>query len=284
MAAPVDIRARQLPDVSQPPEPFDPESNTLNPGLPGDEPPSEIDGTNDFERESPDLDPTERFSNEVNGFPLPSSEDDGSTFPERDSSSSSSSSSLPERLNGITLSDSDDRNIENSEEFSGESLRDRINSNRLPDSETSNLESFFNGDPVEDEPVLEILEEIQAVQEFPVNDDGTLSDDDIDELQDILDDEEEQVEELVDEGRLSKAQGNLIQAEIDPLRTGLDVIDENSIDTGDRLIDGGKTFASVLDPMAGTAMTLLDEVGILGPIGNFLGDAFDATIGKIFKK
>lgn len=247
----------------------------------GDEFPSDF--PSDFPEERPDLGPTERFDDdEVNSFPSPSSEDERSTFSESDRSSSFS-----ERPNSVAFPDSGDFSLEESEELDDDSLgslTDSINSNRLPDSETSDMQSFFGGEPVDNEPMLEIMEGIQTVQDFPVNDDGTMSDDDIDELRDILSDEEEQVEELVDEGRLSKAQSNMIEAEIEPLRSGLDVIDENSIDTGDRMINGGKTFASVIDPMAGAAVTLMDEVGILDPIGSFLGDAWDATIGAIFKK
>ena len=249
----------------------------LTPGLTDNGPLSR----DDFQRGSPITDPTQQFTDERTDSPSRRFGESGSRFPE-----TNRLSSLSQRPDGLDLQDSRDFNLETSQGFDDDddSLLDRINSNRLPDTATTNLQSFFNGDPVEDQPVLEIFEGIQTVQDFPVNDDGTLSGDDIDDLQDTLDDEEERVEELVDEGRLSKAQSNLIQAEIEPLRSGLDLIDENSIDTGDRLIDGGKTFASVLDPLAGTAVTLLDEVGILDPIGGFLGDAWDATIGAIFKK
>lgn len=243
------------------------------------------DFPSDFPGRRPDLNPTNRFDDdddEMNGFPSSNFGDERSTFPESDRSSPFS-----ERPNTVAFPNSGDFNLEESAELDDDSLgslTDSINRNRIPNSESSEMQSFFGGEPVDNEPTLEIMEGIQTVREFPVNDDGTMDDDDIDELRDILGDEEERVEELVDEGRLSRAQSNMIEAEIEPLRTGLDVIDENSIDTGDRMIDGGKTFASVVDPMAGAAVTLMDEVGILDPIGSFLGDAWDATIGAIFKK
>ena len=165
-----------------------------------------------------------------------------------------------------------------------ENFRDDSLANSASPPGTSGLESLLTGDPEQDQVLSEIIQGIQEVESFPVRDDGTLEDDDINDLKDTLKDEEERIEELVDQGTLSAGQATFLQNEIDPLRTGLDRIDEISIDTGDRIVSAGKTVANVASPTAGLVVEALDRVGVLEPVGGFLGDLFDGTIGKIFKR
>ena len=224
--------------------------------------------------------------NGVNGSPLPNGGDTSGVPTDVDPLSS-----VRPEANGVQPPSSEvvnaavpnpDPSVPIPQNSNGEPIAGNTNNGGLPASDTLDLQSLLTGDPEQDQPLAEIFQGIQEVQTFPVNEDGTLSDDDIDDLRDILKDDEEQIENLVDQGRLSEPQGKLLQAEIDPLKTGLDRIDDISIDTGDRIVGAGKTVATVVNPVAGMALTVLDEIGVLEPVGNFLGNAFDATIGKIF--